>query len=266
MNHFFFRYAGNKRQEAKNFINKCSLDCIENVYELFCGSSSISFNLWLIYGDKYNYYLNDNSKMIIDIYNTFKNEPLQEIEKKIKDIKNSINNKEDWVSIFKNNNNNDVYLNIFFLKYSKFGKLGFYDNDLRYLKKDFSLNKLQLQFLDFIKSPNVHISCDDWFNLFDKNKDNNKALFIFDPPYMDSCNDFYLEKNINIYEYFYKNKMENFRTNIYFILEDTWIVRMLFENNEFIDTYGKKYQVSGKKTTHVIIKNRSSNLNNLCYD
>lgn len=255
MNHFFFRYVGNKRQEAKNFIDKCSLYGVKNIYELFCGSSAISFNLWLIYGNKYNYYLNDNCEMIINIYNTFKNEALEEIEKKINDIKNSINNKEDWVRIFKNNNNKDVYLNIFFLKYSKFGRLGFYDNDLRYLKKDYSLSKLQLKFLEFIKSPNVYISNNDWFDLFDKNKDNEEALFIFDPPYMESCNDFYLEKTINIYEYFYKNKMENFRSNIYFILEDTWIIRMLFENNQIIDSYNKKYEISKKKTTHLIIKN-----------
>lgn len=256
MNHFFFKYTGNKRKEAKRLIDKCSFDNTKNIYELFCGSSAISFNIWLIHGDKFNYYLNDNSKMIIDIYNTFKNEPLEEIEKKINDIKKIIQNKDEWNKIFKDNNYQDVYLNIFFLKYSSFCRLGVYDSTLRYLKKDYSLSKLQLKFLEFIKSPNVYIYNNDWFELFDKNKNDEEAIFIFDPPYLDSRNDFYLEKNINIYEYFYKNKMENFKSNIYFILEDIWIIRMLFENNKIIDSYDKKYEISKNRTTHIIIKNK----------
>lgn len=256
MNHFFFRYQGNKRQEAKNFIDKIeNLESINNIYELFCGTSAISFNIWLQFKDKFNYYLNDNNNMIINIYNTFKNESLEEIEEKINNIKKRIKTKEDWVKIFKDNNNEDTYLNIFFLKYSKFGVIGYYDNSLFYTKKDYSLNKLQLKFLEFIKSPNVYISHGDWFELFDINKDDKKALFILDPPYMQCCNDFYINKSINIYEYFYKNKIQNYKSNIYFILEDIWIIRLLFENNNIIDYYDKRYEISRKKTKHLIIKN-----------
>lgn len=256
MNHFFFRYQGNKRKETNNFNTVCSTYGIKDIYELFCGSSALSFSIWLDYGDKFNYYLNDNSKVLIDIYNTFKNEPLEEIEKKINDIQKTINNKDDWDKTFKENNYQDVYLNIFFYKYSSFGRIGFYDIRQRYKKKDYSLNKLQQKFLEFIKSPYVHISCGDWSELFDKHKNDNEALFIFDPPYMQTCNDFYLEKTLNIYEYFSKHKMEDFKSNIYFILEDTWIIRMLFKNNRIMTIYDKRYDISNKKTSHIIINNR----------
>lgn len=256
MNHFFFRYQGNKRKEANNFNRVCFTYGIKDIYEIFCGSSALSFSIWLDKGDKHNYYLNDNSKVLIDIYNTFKNEPLEEIEKKVNEIREKINNKDDWVKTFKENNYQDVYLNIFFFKYSNFGRVGFYPNDLRYKKKDYSLSKLQQKFLEFIKSPYVHISCGDWFEIFDKHKDDNEALFIIDPPYMQTCNDFYLEKTLNIYEYFSKLKMEDFKSDIYFILEDTWIIRMLFKNNRILTSYDKRYEVSNKKTSHIIINNK----------
>lgn len=256
MNHFFFRYIGNKRKETNDFNRVYSTNGIKDIYELFCGSSALSFSIWLNYGDKFNYYLNDNSKVLIDIYNTFKNEPLEEIEKKINDIQKTINNKDDWDKTFKENNFKDVYLNIFFFKYSSFGRTGFYDKPQKYKKKDYSLNKLQQKFLEFIKSPYVHISCSDWSDLFDKHKNDNEASFIFDPPYMQCCNDYYLEKTLNIYEYFSKYKMEDFKSDIYFILEDTWIIRMLFKNNRIITTYDKRYDISNKKTSHIIINNK----------
>lgn len=55
---------------------------------------------------------------------------------------------------------------------------------------DYKFSKLQLQFFEFIKSPNVFISNDDWIIPFNKFKNDKNSLILFDPPYLSLCNDF----------------------------------------------------------------------------
>ena len=51
--------------------------------------------------------------------------------------------------------------------------------------------------------------------------------------------------------------MESNKSHIYLILEDHWILRMLFANNKILLKYAKQYQVSKKETNHIIIYNHS---------
>ncbi len=46
--HFIYSYSGNKRNEFK-YIEKVidNIDAYDNIIEPFCGSSAISFNIWL---------------------------------------------------------------------------------------------------------------------------------------------------------------------------------------------------------------------------
>lgn len=250
-NHFFFAYTGNKRGEVGQILDTINVNNITNIIEPFAGSSAVSFAIWLNHGNNYNYYLNDNDNELISIYELFKNETIEHITEELDNINNKINNKDEWNDYFKNTPNN-TYKELYFRKYSQFGRKGFYalNRTINKLK----LSNIQLSFIDFIKSPNVHITNNDWFNVFNKFKDDDKSLFILDPPYLDSNNDFYLNKTINVYEYFYKNNFKGFKSHIYLILEDIWIIRMLFENN-IIKSYGKKYELSKKNTNHIIIYN-----------
>ena len=76
-----------------------------------------------------------------------------------------------------------------------------------------------------------------------------------DPPYVKTCNDFYENQSMNIYEYLYYNKINNMKAKIYLILEQMWIINLLFHENNKI-SYDKKYNCIGKrKTVHLIIKN-----------
>jgi len=86
---------------------------------------------------------------------------------------------------------------------------------------------------------------------------NNKALIFLDPPYLQLCNDFYLDSSINIYEYLMKHNINGMLSYIVLVLEDIWIIKLLFRNHIFI-TYDKKYQTSKKQTKHLIINNRDS--------
>lgn len=254
-NHFFISRIGNKRNEAFDLINLINFDNKKNIIEPFCGTSAISFHIWLKYGDKFNYYLNDNSPVLIEIYDLFKNNTIDNINNEIFDIRDKINNKDDWKDYFKNGEETP-YKNLFFHKYSALGRLGFYPlNRIDIKKAEIKLSKLQEQFVEFIKSPNVFITCNDWFKVFDEFKDDEGSIMIFDPPYINVCNDFYLDKNLNVYQYFYDNKENNFKSHIYLILEDIWIIRLLFNNFNVLKSYEKRYELSKKKTNHIILYN-----------
>ena len=254
-NHFFITRNGNKRNEAFDIIKLINFDNKKNIIEPFCGSSAISFHIWLEHKNKFNYYLNDNSPVLIELYELFKNDTIDNIKKEIDKIINKISNKDDWTDYFKNGENTP-YKKLFFHKYSNMGRFGFYPlGRVNFKTLEFKLSKLQEEFIEFIKSPNVFITCNDWFKVFDEFKDDEGSIMIFDPPYINSCNDFYLDKNLNIYEYFYNNKENNYKSHIYYILEDIWIIRMLFNNFKVIKLYEKKYELSKRKTNHIILYN-----------
>jgi len=250
MSQFVIGYAGNKRNEYKYFKDSVNLDGIKNIVEPFCGTSAISFNIWLEHKNKFNYYLNDNSENIYNIYKLIKKKDPEQILKKINHIKKSIQDKEDFLKLYKSNY--DVYEYIVLSKLSSF-RFGLYRGET---KTDYKFSKLQLQFFEFIKSPNVFISNDDWIIPFNKFKNDKNSLIFFDPPYLSLCNDFYQNKTINVYEYMFNNNIKNFKSHIYFILEDIWIIKLLFKNNNILSKYDKKYETSKKKTQHILIYNK----------
>ena len=52
-NHFIYSYNGNKRNEFKYLNNVIDdIDNYDTIIEPFCGSSAISFNIWLKYPNK----------------------------------------------------------------------------------------------------------------------------------------------------------------------------------------------------------------------
>ena len=254
-NHFIFSYVGNKRNETQNFINNIKLDNIKNIIEPFCGSSAISFATWLEHQDKFNYHLNDSDKQLIEVYNIMKNETIEEIENNVNEFSKNIKNKDDWLYELKNNDRT-IYSYIFFKKFSGLGRYGFYPNDKKNVY-NFKITKETRQFIEFLKQPYVHIAHGDWFEVFEPFKNDETALFMIDPPYIMSCNDFYSDRKLNMYQYFYDNKIESNKSHIYLILEDHWILRMLFANNKILLKYAKQYQVSIKETNHIIIYNHS---------
>ena len=251
--HFIFSYLGNKRNEYKELKKYLELDNIKNIIEPFCGSSAISFNLWLEYGNKFNYYLNDNSPELINVYNLMKEKTPDEILKNLNEVRSRIKDKETFNEIYKNKDKN-IYEIITIRKVSAF-RVGLFD-EKRYNKDlKFKMTPTQLKFIEFVKSPNVFISCDDWFKIFDVYKDDKESLIFFDPPYLVSYNSFYEDKTLNVYEYFFNNDIENFKSKIILILEDIWIIKLLFKNKKILSIYGKKYEITKIKTNHIIISN-----------
>ena len=123
---------------------------------------------------------------------------------------------------------------------------------LDYKYKPIDLNSKPI--VNFLRTENIEIKQMDGLELIKDKLNNENHLFIIDPPYVSACNDFYKSKQTNIYEYFYNNEMRGMKSKIVFILEDNWIIKLLFQNYDHI-SYGKRYAATKKNTTHLIIKN-----------
>jgi len=254
MSHFIFSYAGNKRKEFQTFNEYIKYDGIKYIVEPFVGSAAISFNIYKEHGDKFNYYFNDNDKNIYEVYLLLKKESIEDIFKKLNDIKNTVKNKEDFLKIYKKEEHS-IYEYIYFRKASSF-RIGLFDEGRSISKSDYKPTKLLLEFVEFIKLPNVFITNDDWSISYNKFKDDDKSIILLDPPYIASCNTMYGSYSVNIYEYIYENNIKNNIGNIYLILENIWIIKLLFKENNILVEYYKKYEMSKKNTSHILISNK----------
>lgn len=252
MSHFLTPYAGNKRQEYKEIEPHLKFDNVKNIIEPFCGTSAISFNIWKKHGNKFDYYLNDKSENLYKIYKLLQEEDIDVIEKNINDIKNSVKNKEDYLKIHKNPDKS-LYEYIYINRYYAL-RPGLFSEAKCITAKGFMSSKIQREFIEFIKSPNVYITNDNWDILFEKYKNDAESLFMLDPPYIQSCNNFYGEKDLNVYEYLFENNIGNFKSKIYLMLENNWMIKLLFKGSILYE-YNKQYQTTHRNTTHLIIGN-----------
>ena len=74
---------------------------------------------------------------------------------------------------------------------------------------------------------------------------------------MVSCNEMYNNKNVNIYMWIYHNKslLLGSKNKILFILENMWIIILLFSDFNILLDYDKHYSISKKNTTHIVYSN-----------
>lgn len=251
-NHFFTSYFGNKRNECGNIYEQLNnkLDDVEYIIEPFCGSSAISYYISLKHPKKFKYILNDNNKHLMECYKIFKDEI--KLNKFIDDLNKLVVglNKEKYLSIIKENTPEG-----WFIKHKLYCiRPGLYpiDYDLK-KNKDFKI-LLDTPIINFLRTEDIEFKNGDAVQLISQYKDNDKALIILDPPYVQLNNDFYLEGDTNIYEYLYSNNIKDMNSKILLILEDNWIIKLLFPDT-VKQTYNKIYQTNKKKTSHIIVSN-----------
>lgn len=257
MSQFIFAYAGNKRKEAKLVVELIP----ENttiIIEPFCGTSAMSFEAYKYFKNCnkiVKFILNDSDKELINVYNLLKKETIENIIKNVQEIADKIKTKEEFIGFYQTyKQTKDIYLYIYFMKYSFRGWPGFCDTK-RCTNKIFKLTKIQLEFIDFIKDTNVQVTNTDWKEVYEANK-HQSACFLIDPPYLLSSNIFYREKTTNAYEYFSYNKCPE-NVSLFFILEENWITELLFKGYEKF-TYSKNYDLSKRKTNHTIYYKKPS--------
>jgi site-specific DNA-adenine methylase len=252
-NHFFIPYAGNKRQEVKKLYEeiKDNLEDITTIVEPFCGSSAFSYYISTLHPKKFNYVLNDSNPMLIELYKVASDDDkLQELINKLNGFTRYIDNdKERYNEIVKVNElPNWFYKNkIYNIRAGLFPPPSVFKKDFDFMKKS--------PIISFLKNENITFLNTDGVEVVKQYEDDNKTLIFLDPPYLNSCNDFYFEKGVNIYEYLYNNNILSHNCYMLLCLEDIWIIRMLF--NGFIkSSYGKTYENTHKKTRHLIISNK----------
>lgn len=258
--HFLINWYGNKRCDYINFKDCFDYNDIDNIIEPFCGSCAISFNIWLEHGNKFNYYLNDLDEDLIKVLNLHKNENLNDFIIKLNEEKHKCEDDNYFNNFYKSwLEDKDVF------KYIILKKLTMHSLSKKYKRNDrirtaaittTKISKIQFKFQEFLRSPNVFITNEDWIVCYNHHKDNEKSMIIFDPPYIDSMNNSYKNNNNLLNVYNNLNDIKNNNAKSYFIIEKIDKILNLFNEWNNLKEYDKIYIPSYRKTIHIIYSNR----------
>ena len=247
-NHFYMSYAGNKRNEVKDIYNHIDFENITTIIEPFCGSCAMSYYISTQKQDL-KYIFNDNNKYLKEMYEIIIDD--LKVEQFENDFKNKMHNidKDKYIQIINNDN-----LISWFIKYKVYAiRPGLFP--LKIIKNTISLKEFDIY--NFFRNNEITFLNIDGIDCYKKYVDNTENLILMDPPYLQCCNkDYYLDSNVNIYEYLYNNNIKNNKALIILILENNWIIKLLFNNSFILKEYNKLYQTSKKLTTHLIIANK----------
>jgi hypothetical protein len=255
-NHFLISYAGNKRKECERIYEeiKHKLNDVEIIIEPFCGSCAFSYYLSTKHPKQFKYIINDSDKFLIELIELSKDEnKLNDFVEKLKTLFDETNSKEKYLNVCKSSKT-DLLSYIYIHKVYCI-RAGLYPTNKVFKRECFDAMKI-CPFLNFIRNEKIEIMNKDAIEVYDVYIKNKKALIFLDPPYLDSCNDFYQDPKTNIYEYLYNNDIDKESCKILLCLEKNWIIQLLFKNKNILE-YDKKYQPSKKDTKHLLIKNKN---------
>lgn len=250
-NHFYFGYEGNKREEVEIIYEKLNFDGITTIIEPFCGSCAMSYYISLN-KKGLKYILNDNNIFLKEMYEIMIDDnKIKEFEDLFYETIKYINKeKEKYIEVVKKNN-----LIGWFIKSKIYSiRPGLFPS----IKLNIFNTKLKLKetpIYNFYNNNDIEFYNKDWFEIYNEYRNNKECLFLFDPPYLSTCNDFYMNATVNIYEYILYNDIRKENAKIYFILEKMWIISLLFKDYNIIE-YDKRYLGHKKKNVkHIIIRN-----------
>jgi hypothetical protein len=263
INHFIIHYKGNKRNETPLIINHIDFNNKKNIVEPFTGSSAMSFGIWKIYKDQFNYYLNDIDEKLIEVYHLFKTKSIEEIEENVNRVRLEVLQQTDKKAFHKSifQNNRDIYDYIYVNKYCMYGMSHLclintdkWKNEDR-LKKMYKLTPLQREFVSFIKSSNVFISNNDFKTIYEEHRNNPKSIILLDPPYVNTDKSFYKCNDNEIYTYFSNNSIKTNKASTYVIVDYNWIMKIVFKDCNVLSIYDKKYEIIHRRVQHIIFSN-----------
>lgn len=255
-NHFVFGYFGNKRQEVEKLYDviKDDIGKFKIIVEPFCGTAAFSYYVWFNNQDmKTKYILNDNNKMLYDLYNILKDDTKRlELYNKLCIMLENVKNKEDYTQIVKKSDEDIV-------SYCFVNKIYSIRPALYPSNKNFTIETIKsfinAPIIQFLKNADIEFRNDDAIKVYDEYKSNKHALLFLDPPYLISNNSWYKCPCIGIYEYLMENIITKEKATILLCLESNWIIKLLFKNLKSI-IYDKTYETTKKKTEHIIIINK----------
>ena len=244
-NHFIFSYVGNKRTEVEKLystLNDEHLNEIKYICEPYCGSWAFSYYVSTKHPGKYTYILNDNDKILMDIYTLLQSkEKTKKLEEDLNIFSNSIfdkiestddanEKKQIYVDAYKNNKDVDIIIHTIFFKKCWSFRPGLYC--IKRIKRPSYINICNVPICKFLQNEKVILSCVQASTIIDKYIDNKETLIFFDPPYIICDNSFYdRKKGLNLYEYFINKSINNYLSKILICLE----------NNIFVESFFKKH-------------------------
>lgn len=260
MSDFVIAYAGSKRKEYYLFNDNIKFEGKTIFVEPFCGSGAMSYNISKDKGLEGNLFiLNDINPNLIKLMIVLKSLSFEEFEQNVNEWRVKMQTKETYNQL-KTEEDNSIWVWFITHKYycMRSGLFPMKDGVVtRGLLNEYKLTQKNKDYITFIKSPNVIIKNTNWTDIFEEYKNNQQALILFDPPYIQSCNGYY-EMNgstikTNVYEYFFENQDIKYQAGIYFILEKNWIISLLFKGRTHY-LYDKKYEATKRKTVHMFIE------------
>jgi site-specific DNA-adenine methylase len=259
-NHFFIGYAGNKRKEVKSIYDYIGLNNkphIKTIIEPYCGTSALSYYIWLNNKEKnYKYILNDNNPFLIELYNIAKDDnKLKDLHKDIIKLYNSIfdlpetEQKQAYNKIDINKDLISWYLKskIYSIRAGLF--------PIRKFKIEVLNTLITAPIIDFIRNADITFTNNNGLDTYKLYCNDENTLIFLDPPYLSRENSFYKTPTAEIYEYLFNNDIEKNKAYIVLCLENSWIIKMLFKGKKNI-MYDKYYEQSHTKTEHIIIVNK----------
>lgn len=250
-NHFVFPYTGNKREEVEEIYKNIDLTNINVICEPFCGSSAISYYISTKHPGKYTYILNDLDKNLTKLYLIMKDEIKTNYFNCMIELLNNYMKKHKTRQEQKYIYDNEFTgVHNYYIKNRYYNiRIGLFPNENNNKYKQ-NFKSMNAPIIDFLRNEKVIIENEDAQEVIMK-YEQQKTLFLLDPPYMMTTNDFYEGYNINIYDYLLDNPQIN---NYYLILEYTWVIKHLFKQfNVYL--YDKKYYGHTKKAVkHCILK------------
>jgi len=240
-------WSGNKRQEVEKIYDLLDFTNITTIVEPFCGSCALSYYISLKQKNL-TYILNDNNKYLKEMYEILiDTDLLLKFETSINDLIDTIKNKDDYLKIIKKDD-----LVGWFIKNKYYNiRSGLYDPANKFKHVDMK----SFPIVDFFKNNKILFLCYNGLDIYHRYKDDKQSMILMDPPYINCVNGMYTNPDLNIYEYLSNNDIKFQDSNIYLILEDIWMIRLLFKGNKFLLSYDKQYEESKKQTTHIIISN-----------
>jgi len=260
-NHFFFPYTGNKRTEVEKIYDsiKDKMENIKCIIEPFCGSSALSYYIWLNNKEKnYKYILNDNNEKLIELYKIVKDEKkFNELFDKLNKIVDKIFSYEEFEKRkeeYKKNVNKEDLLG-YCLKNRVFQRVpGLFPSINENFRKRTHLF-INAPVIDFLRNANIEFYNKSGLDIYKEYCNKPENLIFLDPPYLLTCNSLYENPIMDIYEYLVDNDIENNKALIVLCLENNFIIKLLFKKYNSL-TYQKRYENNHKKTEHVIILNK----------
>jgi hypothetical protein len=264
-NHYYSPYVGNKRSEIKNIMPLINFDNITTIIEPFAGSSAMSYYISTQYPKRFKYILNDNDKINIELYKISRDpERTQMFNNNINKIIDEWNTYTEDVSrkaFYNNLDKNKLEVYIFKTKYTIFRMDNYPPITQKLIRKRFiNVKAYKLQnypVYDFFNNEDIIYECIDAVDFIKKHSKDDGKLFLLDPPYLSSCNVYYNNFNMDIYEWISNNKsiLLDSKNKFIFTLEKIIQIKEMFKEFKILLEYGKEYMMSKKNTTHIVYSN-----------